>query len=109
MVGLQVRAHDIVDAFRRHASGMHVLQERAVALVPEGNRRAVLVVADAGIDKNGVMRGAHHEAVHAKPHLEAGEIKEMRRQPVAMCHECCAVGVGKGRERVEALHRLHDL
>jgi hypothetical protein len=70
MVDVQVRAHDVVDVVDGEPGGGESLLEAVgVHHVPHRPRRPRLVVADAGIDQDVVVRRLDHEALHAKHEL----------------------------------------
>ena len=76
MIDMQMRAHHVVDLFHRNAGGGEVLlPDIGGFLVPEGPRRAVLVVADAGIDQDVMVRRLDQIALDAEPQLAAGRIQ----------------------------------
>src|SRR6516164_10096187 len=82
MVDVQMRAHHVVDVVYRDAGGREAFLE-AVALehVPERPRRTRLVVADARIDQDGVLRRPYDKALYAQHQPAAGRIDEGRLQP----------------------------
>ncbi len=73
VVDVQVRAHDEIDVVDADAGGRQALLE-AVGLhhVPERARRARLVVADAGVDQDVVVRRLHQVALDAEHELVLG-------------------------------------
>ena len=70
MIDVQVRAHDVVDVVHAEPGGGEVLLV-AVARhhVPDRPGRTRLVVADAGVDQDVVMRRAHDVALDAQDEL----------------------------------------
>ena len=63
VIDMQVRAHHEVDRLGRTAASLQAIEERRVELVP-GRVVALLVVAEAGIDQDGVAAGLHDPGVH---------------------------------------------
>ncbi len=87
MIAVQVRAHYVIDvADREPDSSEPVLETVAVHHVPERPRRPLLMIADAGIDQDIVVRRLDHEALDAKHEL-VGCVDEGRLQPRAVVVE----------------------
>jgi hypothetical protein len=81
MVGVQMRAHHIVDVVDRQPDGRQFLLEAvAIEHVPKRPGRARLVVADAGIDQNVVVRRLDHKTLDAEQQSVRG-IDKFRLQP----------------------------
>src|SRR5579884_1048106 len=80
MVPVQVRAHDVIDLFRPDPGGGEVVEKRRAHAVPLRPGRAVLVVADAGVDQDRVARRPDDEAVKAEHELAAHRIDQLRPQ-----------------------------
>ncbi len=84
VIGVQMRAHHIVDVVDGEAHTRKLLFEPvAVEHVPERPRRARLVIADAGIDQDIVVRRLDDEALDAKHEL-VGRIEKCGLQPGAV-------------------------
>src|SRR5919199_1460199 len=64
---MQMRAHHEVDVVHRYAGSIEPAQIRVVGLhVPFRPLRPRLVVADATVDQDGVMRRLHHIGLEAQ-------------------------------------------
>ena len=75
-------------SFTREPGGREALLEAiAVHHVPERPRRPRLVIADAGIDQDIVVRRLYDEALHAQHQPAADRIDECRLQPGAVLVE----------------------
>ena len=100
VVGVQMRAHDEIDVADAQARGRQVLLE-AIGFhhVPERPRRPRLVVADAGVDQDVVVRRLHQVALDAQHELVVC-VEEFRLQPGAVLVEQL---LGQGREKFECL------
>ena len=73
MVGVHVRAHDVVDVADAESGCRQVLLVTiARQHVPERARGARLVVADAAVDQDGVVRGLHDVALDAQDQPASG-------------------------------------
>ena len=82
MIAVQMRAHHIVDVVDSEArSAKPLLEAVAVHHVPERPRRPRLVIADAGIDQDVVVRRLDHEALDAEHQIAIRRIDEFRLQP----------------------------
>ena len=67
MVDMQMRAHDIVDVGDGNPGGSQRARVSVVGLhVPFRPLRPRLVVADAAIDQDGVVRRLHHIGLEAQ-------------------------------------------
>ena len=108
VVGVQMRAHDEIDVAEAQAGGRQVLLE-AIGLhhVPEGTRRPRLVVADAGIDQDVVVRRLHQVALDAQHEL-VGSVEKPRLQPSAVLLEKLLRQGGEEFQHVEERALLLD-
>ena len=86
---MEVGAEDEVHFFRTHAGRREVGEEGPVAHVPRGAGGARLVVADAGIDEDGVPLCAydvglyaHHEPARLRIHMARHEPARVRLEHV---------------------------
>ena len=75
VVGVQVRAHDEIDVADAEARrGQALLVTVGLHHVPERARRPRLVVADAGVDQDVVVRRLHEVALDAEHSLSLGSM-----------------------------------
>ena len=87
VVGVQVGAEDDVDVLGREAGGGEGIEPEAVGLaVPDGAVRQVLVVADAGVDEDGVVGGPDDEGLEAEDDAVLG-VEGVGGEPVAVLGE----------------------
>ena len=93
VVHVHMRTEDVIDLRGVHASGSEPVEIVRTHMVPQGNV-AGAVVADAGIDEDSVVRGAHYEGVNTEPELQILST-EMRHQPVPMRLKVLVSEVGK--------------
>ena len=100
MVGVQMRAHDEIDVVDAKSACREVLLVAiGIHHVPKTPRRSRLVVADAAIDHDGVVRCLHDVALDTE-HQLIGGIEEFWLQPAPVlveklfCH---------GREKFQRL------
>ena len=85
MVDVQVGAEDEVDRRRLDAGPPQPVDEaRAGALVPVRDLRAVLVLADAGVDQDGPPVDAQHESLDGAAENVTGEVEEVGLEQAAM-------------------------
>ena len=97
MVGMQMRAHDEIDVIDREPARREVaVVAIGIHHVPEAAPRPRLVIADAGIDHDGVMRGLHDVALDAQDQPVFG-IEKSGLQPPPVLLEQLA---GHGREKL---------
>jgi hypothetical protein len=75
VIDVQMRAHDVVDVIQGEAGGRQALFIAvAVQHVPHRALRSRLVIADAGIDHDGVLGRLHNVALNAQHELAGGGI-----------------------------------
>src|SRR6185437_7907570 len=87
MVGVQVRAHDKIDIIHAESACREVLLVAiGIHHVPKTPRRSRLVVADAGIDHDRVMRRLYDVALDAE-HQPVFGIEESGLQPAPVLVE----------------------
>ena len=73
---MHVGAHHVVDVFGAGAGGGEVGEPGFVLpVVPGGESGVVLVVADAGIDQDGMVRGAQQVGLDAEDQLAGDGIQ----------------------------------
>jgi hypothetical protein len=102
MVGVQMRAHDKIDVVHTESACREVLLVAiGIHHVPEAPRRSRLVVANAAIDHDGVVRCLHNVALDTE-HQLIGGIEEPGLQPASVLVEKLS---GNGREK---FHRLEE-
>jgi hypothetical protein len=77
-----------------------------VHVSPQGDI-AFTVVADARIDQDGVLGGAHHKSVNAEAHF-AILGTEMRHQPVAVAGKVVVGDIEKEKARADSLDHFLD-
>ena len=83
MVAVQVGAHDVVDVGDGEPGGGEVaLIAVARHAMPERPLRPLLVIADAGVDQDGVGRRLDEIALNTEHQLAAGQV--LRLEPMAM-------------------------
>ena len=100
MVGVQMRAHDKIDIVDAKSAGRQILLVAiGIHHVPKGARRPRLVVADAAVDHDGVVRRLHDVALDAE-HQLVPRVEVFRLQPAAVLVQKL---FGDGREE---FHRL---
>ena len=96
VVAVQVRAHDVVDLVRVDAGGRQFVHVPGVVThVVERPGLAVLVVANAGVDDDGVALRFHDEAVVAEDDRARVVVEEMRVHPVPVLVEDFLRNLGK--------------
>ena len=96
VVHMHVGAHDVVDVVHRGAGRRQVPLPGVGRLhVPEGPGRPRLVVADAGIDQDGVVRRADQVGLDAEPQLARRRVDRRRaraRRGSPPAPPCVSVG-----------------
>jgi len=112
VVDVQVGAHHVVDVIVADAGGGKALFPALARLVvPEGPRRPRLVVANAAVDENLVVRRLDEEALEAQHHLARG-IDVGGPQPAQVLLQHIAAERGEELEGVEqrrlAFHHRMD-
>jgi hypothetical protein len=109
VIGVQMRAHDVIDVVYAEADGAKPLLETiAVEHVPERPRRPLFVIADAGVDQDIVVRRLDDEALNAEHQAIAVRIDESRLQPGTVFVEQFLAESGKKLEHVEPRPLLFD-
>ena len=78
VVPVQMRAHDIVDLFGPDPGGREIGDVGGTQPVELWPGRALLVVAEAGIDQDRVVRGLDHKTVKAEHELTGRRIDQPR-------------------------------
>ena len=82
MIHVQMRAHDEINiAHAKPKRGQVAHIGFALHLMPEGMRRAVLVIANAGINQDVMMRRAHHPGLDAEHQLASLGVQRLGLQP----------------------------
>src|SRR5262249_29563816 len=71
-------------------------------------RRALLVIAEAGVDQHGVTRRAHHEAVEAEDQPVVA-VQPLGREPAALRRDAVAIGRRQQVVEWEDLNVVDDL
>src|SRR6516225_9300759 len=98
-----MRAHHIVDVVHvKPGSREALLEAVAVHHVPEWPRRSRLVIANAGINKDVVVRRLYDEALYAQYQAAADRIDECWLQPGAVLLKQFF------GERWEEFHRIEE-
>src|SRR5215470_15056374 len=64
MIHMQMRAQDVIHRFRVHTSGRQLSEEYATRGHMPARALPFLVVADAGVDENGMVASAHEPGLH---------------------------------------------
>ncbi len=109
MVDVQVGAHDVVDILDPECRSPPGCVPRCrPSSVPERPGRARLVVADAAIHQDGVVRRADDVALDAELHLAGCRVDRVRLQPVAVLRQHLRRQGGEELERVEQRPFLLD-
>ena len=80
MIPVQMGAHHIVDLLGLDTEPGEIIDKRTVHAVELRSRRALLVIADAGIDEDGVTAGAHDKAVEAEHQLISSRFEQRRAE-----------------------------
>ena len=102
MIHVQMRTHNeinIANAKPKRGQVAHI--GFALHLVPEGMRRAVLVIADAGINQDIVMRRAHHPGLDAKHQLARLRVQRLGLQPISIFGQQFRRQVREEGQRIE--------
>jgi hypothetical protein len=94
MVDMQVRAHHEIDGLGRAAAGAQPVEERRVELVPAGIV-PLLVVAEAGVDQDGVAAGLHDPGMDRPDKTIRACLNMGRHHPVLLRVEGLLVEFGK--------------
>lgn len=82
---MHVGAHHVIDILGAGAGGGEVCEPGIVLLVvPGGKARVVLVVADAGVDQDGVVRGTQQVGLDREDQLARGRVEVGRLHPAAI-------------------------
>ena len=109
VVPVQMRAHDVIDFLGLHPGAGEIGEEGRTQPVELRPRRALLVVAEAGIDQDGVAAGPDDERVEAEDQLAGRRIDEPRSRHVRVLPQHCRVEIGKeGRRLYERPLELGD-
>jgi hypothetical protein len=85
MIDMQMRAKYRVDRVGGKAGLAHVLQERALQLIP-GRMPSLLVVANAGVDHDAPASGLDDEAVNRQQQAIL-LVSEVRLEPLMACNQ----------------------
>jgi hypothetical protein len=101
MVPMEVRAHHVIDLFGPNSEPGEILDERAVHAVELRPARALLVVADAGVDQDRVASGTDDEAVKAEDQLAGARLDQPRSQQRLIVLDHRRVEIGKELARGE--------
>ncbi len=109
MIAVQMRAHHIVDVVYREArSAQPLLEAVAVHHVPERPRRPRLVIADAGIDQDVVVRRLDHKTLDTEHQIAIRRIDEFRLEPGAVFVEHFLAQSGEKALQLEERALLFD-
>ena len=109
VIDVKMRAHDEIDVGERQASGLQVLLVgRVLHHVPERPVGARLVVADAAVDHDVVVLGAHDIALDTQHHLARRGIDEARLEPGLVLGQHLLRQFGEKHQRIEERHLLLD-
>src|SRR5260370_6843349 len=101
MVRMQMRAHDEIDVIHGQTSRRQsFLKTIAVQHIPERTARPLLVIADAGIDQDIVVRRFDNETLNTD-HEPALGIDEFRFQPPPVLVEKLFSQILEKRQRLE--------
>ena len=103
VVHMQMRAHDEVDRFWRDAHASHIFEEGSILHMPWHGVRAMLVIADASVNKDGMSSRLDDVAVQAHQQASAFCIDEMWVEPIlAFGLEGIRVGIREDKAGIEA-------
>jgi len=103
VIDMQMRAHHEVDVIDREPRGVESTQIRVVGLhVPFRPIGARLVVADAAVDQNGMVRRLHHVG------LEAQQQDVLVIQRLRFAHPCPVLGQHFARQPRQHLKRRDE-
>jgi hypothetical protein len=103
MVDMHMSAQHEVDIFRCHARCAEIIHPRE-NLIVEHIAVARLVIADTGIDQNGVVRRADQKGLDVNHHLATDRIEMARHHPVFMGLHRTWIPVGKKFRRAQHQH-----
>ena len=113
MIDVQVGTEDVIDLVRAHPGGPQIIHPSGLApVLPAGHAVVGLVVADAGVDDNGVAAGAHQVGLHGDDD-DAVRSECLGLEPVAVGLDVLRCGVGEdlqqGQKGVLGLDDTVDL